>query len=165
MFGILASVLVAQVSTTDWVCWMDMGYGPVDMSNICGISANAEASSNQSEETTAESNTQNEPAFAYGTFIPLPGVWECAEARSDQVINSAAQTYEVGMFERFLDQCAAELGVIATFNSPSGRLEIVEPIRNEGFWVRVPDDREGYGPFERRSEAQEWAKENFVQFF
>jgi hypothetical protein len=107
----------------------------------------------------------NLSTVAYGTYIPLPGVWECAEQKADFVVQSPSLTYELGMFERFLSECASELPTVGNYISPSGRLEIVRPSATGDFWVRVPDDKEGYGPFETRSAAQDWATNNFSQFF
>jgi hypothetical protein len=143
--------LIAQISTSDWVCWMDMGYGPIDMSYLCG-SALA-TSSSLSDLPTATTNAVSSPNSSLAVSRSfLPAIRACME--SEAYLNNLST-----------DECALRVPVVATFSTPGGQLEIIEDREYGDFWVRVPDDEYGFGPFERRSNAQEWAKTNFIEFF
>ncbi len=138
VFSLLASALIAQVSTSDYACWADFGNGIVDMSYMCGDAQTATPTIQVRPVSSSLSNVSTNP---FNTLIPLPKPEVCE------------------------NDCIAALTPAATYTSPSGRLEIVQPIIGGDFWVRVPRSYYGYGPFTTRSQAYEFAKANFNQFF
>ena len=158
-------LLAANLVAGDMVCYADMGEGLVDMTYMCGVSGGGAVPAALSGSAgSGESSGADQPLSAvYGTYLWLPGVRDCEVRKTNAALNVG--NYTPNMVADHLDECAAEIPVIATFNSPAGQLEIVEPVRNEGYWVRVPDDKEGYGPYDTRSQAQDFAENNFSQFF
>lgn len=159
MFELL---LMAQVAAGDMPCYVDFGGGPIDLTYMCGMSGGGLAALSEAPSAAAGSVPSTYQAV---TFFPLPGVEACAQARADVVIESPDLDWRSGMWVEFLDECAEEVPRVATYSSPSGALEIVKPLGDEGFWVRVPDDAEGYGPFGTNSQAGDFARANFSQFF
>jgi hypothetical protein len=148
MFGFAASVLVAQASTADYVCWMDMGYGPVNMSHLCSTSADDEPAA------------LSEPA---GAAIAPESDYDYSLAVRRQYLPSAEDCLQNQPTD--YQNCVARIPVVASYVSPAGRLEIIEDRSVGDFWIRVPGDDFGYGPFALRSQAQEWARNNYIQFF
>lgn len=160
MFELL---LLAQLTGGDMVCWMDMGNGPVNLEYMCGAVSGVVAPAALSNSALPSDPTIGNEFVATATYLNLPGVWACAEEQSNAQVENLS--YESGMFEQFLDVCAADIPLADTLTSPVGTLEVVKPRGNYGFYVRVPNGPKGYGPFENRTSARDWAKANFSEFF
>ena len=156
MFDLL---LAAQLAAGDMLCYVDFGGGPIDLTYMCGVSGGAAAAA-LSEAGPAV--TPDEYVFDV-TSLEMPGLWACAEERSDAAI--ANRSERAGEFSSFLEDCADEIPVVARYTSPAGRLEIVRPRGDNGFFVRVPNGLRGYGPFDSQSAANGWATANYGEFF
>ena len=145
MLSLMASVLVAQVSTSDWVGWADMGRGPVNMSYLCGTSSNSAPETTCTIGSSIPASTSSESLFPLVSRAFLPSVRQCI----DEQLNASNPI-----------DCAKQVPVVGRFLSPSGTLEIVEDRQDGTFWVRLVDEEYGYGVFESRGDAQTWATEN-----
>lgn len=160
MFELL---LMAQVTTADYVCWADFGVGPIDMSYMCGVSASAAPAALSEPGNTLASAGEEFVGITITELIP--SIRECREAEMDRYIESYELVLDRAAIARITQECADNAAVVATYSSPLGRLEIIEDRKVGEFWVRLPDEESGYGPFARRSDANAWAGANYEQFF
>ena len=153
MFDLL---LVAQLAG-DMPCYGDFGAGPINLTYMCGMSGGGPAAL---PEVGPQAATLGTDEYVFDvTSLEMPGLWACAEQRSDAAVGSLA--YESGDFDRFLEDCADEIPVVANYISPEGTLQITRPQGDNGFFVRVPNGLRGYGPFDRQSDARSWAEVNY----
>lgn len=155
-------LLMAQAVTADYVCWAEFGYGTIDLTGLCdsSISPDFLLSGNLQN---IEPPSNDEPSLTVG-FFTLPTVNQCAELLADAIVEDPEIVYIAGMYESLQLQCADDFTQVLSYNSPSGALEIIEPIKGQ-YWTRIPNNIGGYGPFYNRSEALEWMRENHSRFF
>lgn len=160
-----SSAIASAQMTADYVCWLDFGSGPVNMSELCGQSPTSQPA--LVTPTTSEIAQPDGIAFQTMPRNVIPGINSCAARLGDVIVADPNQTYESGTFEILIAQCASsEVQVASIIPSPSGGLEVVTARSDGSVWVRLPGEPKeyGYGRFASQQEARQWATALVSQF-
>jgi hypothetical protein len=158
-------LLMAQVATADYACWMETNAGQVlDLSYLCGVSARTQALVSNSTEFVSEEFEPTEQK-AFTPYTSLPGVLQCTETRTQAIVNDPNRTYVLGTRAVTLSNCAVDSSVIRVRRralKDGVFVEVVEDLVYNSFWVRTSaDPTSGYGPFSRYVAASEWATQEY----